>query len=64
MTKFVCAWCDVHCRVEQIQCDKEGREIIRSTCCAYCERSELRYGKLGRQTPIPTPRVPPDGFPF
>jgi len=64
MAEFVCAWCDVNCRVEQVQCDDEGREIMRSTYCAYCGHSELRLGKLGRQTPIPPPRVPPDGFPF
>lgn len=61
---LVCAWCDVSCRVEQVQRDDHGREFMCWTCCAYCGRTELRFGKLGRQTPIPPPREPPAGFPF
>lgn len=49
----VCAWCDVYCREEQITVDENDREVCRSTVCSYCGRSELRFGKLGRQTPIP-----------
>jgi hypothetical protein len=65
MSEFVCAWCDVSCRVERVRHDDQGREIMRDTCCAYCGRTELRFGKLGRQTPIPQASVtPPDGFPF
>jgi hypothetical protein len=41
-----------------------SREIVRNTACAYCERTELRFGKLGRQTSIPKPSVPPDDLPF
>ena len=55
----VCAWCDVYCRRECVQHDEEGREFMRWSCCAYCGRTELRFGKLGRQTPIPPPRKPP-----
>jgi hypothetical protein len=54
MTEFVCAWCDVYCRKER------GSEWSWHTVCAYCGRSELRFGKLGRQTPIPPPPTPPD----
>jgi hypothetical protein len=64
VTEFVCAWCDVWCRVERIQRDAQGREIVRGTACAYCGRTELRLGKLGRQTPIPPPPIAPEGFPF
>jgi len=64
MTEFVCAWCDVWCRIENNQYDDQGRAAIYGTACAYCGRSELRFGKLGRQTPIPAPPAPPDGFPF
>jgi hypothetical protein len=64
MTEFVCTWCDVWCRVERNQYDKQGRTVICGTACAYCGRSEIRFGKLGRQTPIPAPPEPSDGFPF
>jgi hypothetical protein len=37
---------------------------MRDTCCAYCGRTELRFGRLGHQTPIPKPAEPPNGFPF
>jgi hypothetical protein len=60
----VCAWCDVSCRVERVQHDEQGKEIMRDTCCAYCGRTEMRCGKLGRQTAIPQPTEPPDGLPF
>jgi hypothetical protein len=61
---LVCAWCDVWNRVERVLKDESGHEFLRDSSCAYCGRTELRFGKLGRQTPIPTPRVPPDGLPF
>jgi hypothetical protein len=61
---FVCAWCDVYCRVERVQHDEQGCEFMRWACCAYCGRTELRLGKLGRQTPIPAPPTPPVGLPF
>ena len=64
MSELVCAWCDVNCRVERVQHDDQGREFLRDTCCAYCGRTELRFGKLGRQTPIPKYTEPPDGEPF
>ena len=65
MTEFVCAWCDVWCRVQRNQYDDQGRAIVCGTACAYCGRTELRLGKLGRQTPIPPPRPDrPDGLPF
>jgi hypothetical protein len=59
----VCAWCDVWAReVRQI---REGDRVIQEwTVCAYCGRTELRLQKLGRQTPIPPPQKPPEGFPF
>jgi hypothetical protein len=63
-SEIVCAWCDVNCRVEQVQRDEEGREFMRSTVCAYCGRGELRFGKRGRRTPIPPPSEAPDGCPF
>jgi len=50
---LVCAWCDVYCREEQHTYDDAGRLISTDTVCAYCGRSELRFGKLGRQTPLP-----------
>jgi hypothetical protein len=65
MTEMVCAWCDVYCRIERVTRDEEGREVMHDTCCAYCGRTELRFGKLGRQTPLPEPpEPPPDGLPF
>jgi hypothetical protein len=64
MTEFVCAWCDVYCRVERVMRDEQGREFLRDTCCAYCGRTELRIGKLGHQTPIPKASVPDDDLPF
>ena len=67
MTGFVCAWCDVYARVPCAQYDDQGRPFIEWTACAYCGRSELRFGKLGRQTPIPkkaTDDDQPDGCPF
>jgi hypothetical protein len=68
MTGPVCAWCDVYNRVERVTRDAEGNEIMRDTCCAYCGRTELRFGgKSGRQTPIPPPPPPcndDDGVPF
>jgi hypothetical protein len=62
-SRFVCAWCDVYCRVERVQHDEAGREIIRDSVCAYCGRTELRFA-LGRQTPIPKLSVRPDGLPL
>jgi hypothetical protein len=62
-SRFVCAWCDVYCRVERVQHDEAGREIFRDSVCAYCGRTELRFA-LGRQTPIPKLSVRPDGLPF
>jgi hypothetical protein len=50
---MVCAWCDVYCRVECETRDDEGRLVCAWTECAYCGRTELRFGKLGRQTPLP-----------
>jgi hypothetical protein len=66
MTTLVCAWCDVYSRVECDHRDAEGRVTISGTQCAYCGRTELRFGKLGRQTPIPPPRAMERGeeFPF
>jgi hypothetical protein len=64
MADFVCAWCDVYCRIERVHRDEQGREIMRDSCCAYCGRTELRFGKLDHQTPIPKSAEPPDGFPF
>jgi hypothetical protein len=50
---MVCAWCDVYARVECNATDENGI-IISSWCvCAYCGRSELRFNKLGHQTPLP-----------
>jgi hypothetical protein len=66
MTELVCAWCDVYARVEReyrVDYD-DGPHTISYTVCAYCGRTELRRGKLGRQTPIPEPSTPPEGFPF
>jgi hypothetical protein len=63
-SRFVCAWCDVYCRVERVHHDEAGREIMRDSVCAYCGRTELRFDRLGRQTPIPKPSVRPDGLPF
>ena len=65
---MVCAWCDVYARVEReyrLDLD-DGPHTISSTVCAYCGRSELRFGTLGRQTPIPkkTDDDRPDGCPF
>jgi hypothetical protein len=57
--EMVCAWCDVSNRVEQVM-RVDGRVVQSWTCCAYCGRTELRRGKLGRQTPIPPPPTPPD----
>ena len=66
MNGLVCAWCDVYCRVERVQVDENGKEFMCDICCAYCGRTELRLGKLGRQTPIPErkPIDPNDPFPF
>jgi hypothetical protein len=62
---LVCAWCDVYNRIERVHRDEDGREFMRDTVCAYCGRTELRFGRLGRQTPIPPPpAAPPDGLPF
>jgi hypothetical protein len=47
MSEFVCAWCDVSCRVERVQHDDQGREFLRDTCCAYCGRTELRSASSG-----------------
>jgi hypothetical protein len=54
MTDFVCAWCDVYARVTRAQYDDERRPFIEWTACAYCGRTETRFGKLGRRTPVPT----------
>lgn len=51
--EMVCAWCDVYCREAQVTTDTDGRVVDASTVCSYCGRSELRFGKLGRQTPLP-----------
>jgi hypothetical protein len=60
--KLVCAYCDVYCRNERVTRDAQGREIMSDTCCAYCGRTEMRFGKLGYQTPVPEPPKPlPDG---
>jgi hypothetical protein len=64
MTEFVCAWCDVYCRIPCEERDENGVVFQTSTRCAYCERTELRLGKRGYQTPIPPAREPPEGFPF
>ncbi len=65
MADVVCAWCDVWSRVERNQYDDDGRAVVCGTVCAYCGRSEIRFGKLGRQTPIPAkPALPDDGVPF
>jgi hypothetical protein len=63
--ELVCAWCDVSARVPCHMRDDQGRIVSSWTRCAYCGRTELRFGKLGRQTPIPKdkPRAP-KGFPF
>jgi hypothetical protein len=55
----------VYCRKEYAQYH-EGRPFITSSmACAYCGRTELRLGKLGRQTPIPPPRpIDPADAPF
>ena len=34
---FVCEWCDVYCRVPRVMRDDEGRAVVASTCCAYCD---------------------------
>jgi hypothetical protein len=49
----VCAWCDVYCR-ETVEARTNDGELISSwSRCLYCKRTELRYGKLGHQTPLP-----------
>jgi hypothetical protein len=53
MTGPVCAWCDVYCRIECETRDDQDRLVCSWTKCAYCGCSELRFGKLGHQTPIP-----------
>jgi hypothetical protein len=50
---MVCAWCDVYARVECNTADENGRIVSSWTACAYCGRTELRFKKLGRQTPLP-----------
>jgi hypothetical protein len=52
---MVCAWCDMYARVSREQRDDQERVICEWAECAYCGRTELRFGKLGRQTPIPKP---------
>jgi hypothetical protein len=66
MTDLVCAWCDVYARAPYAQYDDQGRPFIEWMACAYCGRTELRLGKLGRQTPIPQQATGerPDGCPF
>jgi hypothetical protein len=54
-TGFVCAWCDVYNRELREVRDENGDLVQTWTVCAYCGRSELRLGRLGRQTPIPKP---------
>jgi hypothetical protein len=63
---MVCAWCDVDARVEREMRDANGVVFQTWTVCAYCGRSELRLGKLGRRTPIPQKATDdrPDGCPF
>jgi hypothetical protein len=58
----VCAWCDVYARELRQMHDDEGRVIQVWTVCAYCGRTELRWQKLGRQTPIPPPPKAPEGL--
>jgi hypothetical protein len=53
MTALVCAWCDIYCRTECNTRDESGAIVYAWTCCAYCGRTELRFGRLGHQTPIP-----------
>jgi hypothetical protein len=55
---MVCAWCDVYCREEV------WSPLSSHTVCAYCGRSELRFGKRGRQTPIPKDSEVTPGEPF
>ena len=64
MTELVCTWCDVYCRIACEQRDENGKIVRQWTQCAYCGRTELRFAKLGRQTPMPEPPTPPKGFPF
>jgi hypothetical protein len=33
---LICVWRDVYCRIERVQRDEQGREIMYDTCCAYC----------------------------
>jgi hypothetical protein len=64
-TEMVCAWCDVEDRVPRALRDENGRVFQTWTECARCGRTELRVGKLGRQTPIPPPNEPPcEDVPF
>jgi predicted DNA-binding transcriptional regulator AlpA len=48
---MVCAWCDVYDRIE---CGSQGDDFdVAWTKCRLCGRTELRWEKLGRQTPVP-----------
>ena len=46
----VCAWCNLDAL--RIPCDEihdeEGRMIQKWTECPHCGRTEMRFGKLGR----------------
>jgi hypothetical protein len=58
MSDLVCAYCDVYARVPCDTRDDQGRIHVSWTACAYCGRTELRLGKLGRQTPPPRDEWP------
>jgi hypothetical protein len=58
MSRLFCAWCDVYNRIPCEACDDKGQVISSWTCCAYCGRTEFRFEKLGRQTPIPPAHLP------
>jgi hypothetical protein len=47
MSDMVCAWCDVYSRVGREARDDNGKLVSAWTCCAYCGRTELRFGKRG-----------------
>jgi hypothetical protein len=64
MSELVCAWYDVYNRVPREMRDENSCVTQQWAECAYCGRTELRFGKLGRQTPLPKPPTPPEGFPF
>jgi hypothetical protein len=49
----VCAWCDVYNRIECEARDESGQLVSAWTKCAYCGRTELRFGRRGHTTPVP-----------